>query len=210
MTLAEVLMHGAAPIMAILRGVRPDEAAAVGQALVRSGVRLIEVPFNSPEPERSVAALVEAVGAEAAVGGGTVLSAEMADRLAAGGGRFMVAPNVDAAVIAHAAGRGLEAIPGFATPSEAFAALAAGAAHLKLFPAQSFGPAYLKALREVLPAGAPVWAVGGVDSHNLGAWLAAGARGAGIGGALYRPGDAPEIIEARAADIVAAWRAARA
>ncbi|RVT44003.1 2-dehydro-3-deoxy-6-phosphogalactonate aldolase [Sphingobium algorifonticola] len=208
MTIDAVLADGAPPVMAILRGVRPDEAVAIGTALVAAGIRLIEVPFNSPEPERSIRALAQALGDVAAIGGGTVLSAEMVDTLVAAGGRFMVSPNSDPAVIACACARGLEAMPGCLTPTEAFAALGAGARRLKLFPGSAFGPAYIGTLRDVLPAGTGLWAVGGVGAANLAEWRARGIDGIGVGGALYRPGDDAATVGARAAALVTAWRAA--
>jgi 2-dehydro-3-deoxyphosphogalactonate aldolase len=205
-TLESLLASGSPPIVAILRGVRPDEAVAIGRAIVEAGICVIEVPFNSPEPARSIAALVDAFGEDALIGGGTVIEPAMVDTLARAGGRFMVAPNSDRAVIAACIAAGIEAMPGFVTPSEAFAALAAGAAHLKLFPATGYGPSYLRALAEALPAETPLWAVGGTGAHNLGEWIAAGARGIGVGSALYRAGDAPATVSARATALVAAWR----
>ncbi len=209
MTIDEALEAGAPPVMAILRGLRPDEAVAIGRALVAAGIRLIEVPFNSPEPEASIAAMAAELGGEAAIGGGTVLSPAMVDRLGAAGGRFMVSPNSDPAVIAHAAAQGIEPVPGFLTPTEAFAAVQAGAQRLKLFPGSVFGSAYLSALRDVLPGAVGLWVVGGVGAANLSEWRAAGAQGIGVGGALYRPGTDAATVGARARDLVAAWKRAR-
>jgi len=207
MTIDEVLAAGAPPIMAILRGVRPDEVVGIGRALVDAGVRLIEVPFNSPEPEKSVAALAETIGGEAAIGGGTILTVEMADRLAQAGGRFMVSPNSDPAVIAHALEIGLEALPGFLTPTEAFAATGAGARQLKLFPGSVLGAAYVSSLRDVLPADVRLWAVGGVGVENLAEFRQRGIHGIGVGGALYRPGDDAATVGARAVKLIVGWNA---
>ena len=203
----QMLDSGAPPIMAILRGVRPEEAVAVAEALFVAGIRFIEVPFNSPRPERSIAAIVERMGNDALIGGGTVLTPVDADRLADAGGRLMVTPNTDPHVIARAMMRGMEPLPGFATPTEAFAAVAVGARRLKLFPASGFGPSYLKAVREVLPAEVRLWAVGGTGAENLGEWLAAGAQGIGVGGALYRAGDSATKVGERAVALVESWRA---
>ena len=208
MTIDEILAAGAPPIAAILRGIRPEEAVGVATALVDAGVRIIEVPFNSPDPLDSIRMVRDAVGAEAVVGGGTVLTVAAVEALADAGGRIMVSPNTDPAVIARTVALGLEPLPGFVTPSEAFQAIAAGARRLKLFPAASLGPAYLKAIREVLPRDARVWAVGGTGPENLAEWLAGGAEGIGVGGALYRPGDTAADVAAKARALVQAWRAA--
>jgi 2-dehydro-3-deoxyphosphogalactonate aldolase len=204
MTIDQLLDDGAPPVVAILRGVTPGEVVAVGAALVGAGIRMIEVPLNSPDPFASIAALQGEFGDRALIGAGTVLDAASVDRLAATGAGLLVAPNTDPAVIARGVERRLEVMPGFVTPSEAFAALAAGARKLKLFPALAQGPAYLKAIREVLPGDAGVWAVGGVDAGNIAGWLAAGAQGVALGGALYRPGMSPEDIAGRAKDMIAA------
>ena len=204
MTIDQLLEDGAPPVVAILRGVTPGEVVAIGAALVGAGIRMIEVPLNSPDPFASIAALQAEFGDRALIGAGTVLDAASVDRLAATGAGLLVAPNTDPAVIARGVERGLEVMPGFVTPSEAFAALAAGARKLKLFPALAQGPAYLKAIREVLPGDAGVWAVGGVDAGNIAGWLAAGAQGVALGGALYRPGMSPEDVAGRARDMIAA------
>jgi 2-dehydro-3-deoxyphosphogalactonate aldolase len=206
MTVDEALADGAPPIMAILRGLKPDEAVEVGEALVGAGIRLIEVPFNSPLPAESVARMAAALGDRAAIGGGTILTTAMVDTLAEAGGRFMVSPNTDPAVIAHAVARGLEPMPGFLTPTEAFVALKAGAQRLKLFPGAVLGAAYISALRDVLPGNAGIWAVGGVSSANLADFRARGIEGIGVGSALYRPGDAPSTIAEKARALVDAWR----
>jgi 2-dehydro-3-deoxyphosphogalactonate aldolase len=208
MTIDDMLARGAPPVVAILRGVTPDEVVAIGEALVAAGILLIEVPLNSPDPFESVGRLAKALGDRALCGAGTVLTAADVDRVAAAGGQLIVTPNTDPAVIARAVALGLEPMPGFATPSEAFAAYAAGARRLKLFPATGFGPSYFKAIREVLPVDARVWAVGGTSAENLADWLTVGAEGIGVGGALYRKGDGAEIVGGRGAALVAAWRRA--
>jgi 2-dehydro-3-deoxyphosphogalactonate aldolase len=201
----QLLADGAPPVIAILRGITPAEAPAIGAALVEAGVRMIEVPLNSPDPFASIAALQGEFGERALIGAGTVLDVPSVDRLAETGARLLVAPNTDPRVIARAVALGLEPMPGFLTPTEALAAINAGARKLKLFPAFSAGPYFLKAVREVLPPGIGVWAVGGIDMDNLGEWLAAGAEGVAIGGALYWPGRSAVEVAAGATRIVAAW-----
>jgi 2-dehydro-3-deoxyphosphogalactonate aldolase len=208
-TIDALLRTGTPPLMAILRGVTPAEVVAIGAALVAAGIRLIEVPLNSPDPFGSIEALQAEFGDEAAIGGGTVLDVASLDRLAATGANFAVAPNTDPAVIARAIERGLEMFSGFLSPSEAFAAMAAGAGRLKLFPASSANPDYLEALLEVLPAHAGVWAVGGIDAGNLGEWINAGAQGVALGGALYRPGSSPAEVTVKAEHVVGAWDKAK-
>jgi 2-dehydro-3-deoxyphosphogalactonate aldolase len=203
--LDKLLAAGAAPIVAILRGLRPDEAVPIGTALVEAGIRLIEVPLNSPQPFESIARLQKTFGEVACLGAGTVLTVGDVDRLAATNATLMVTPNTDAAVIAHGIARGLTPMPGFLTASEAFVAIAAGATRLKLFPSVAFGPAYLRALRDVIPRTIAIWAVGGTNAPNLGAWLDAGAAGVGVGSALYRPGDDAVSVAAKARELVAAW-----
>jgi 2-dehydro-3-deoxyphosphogalactonate aldolase len=206
MRIDDLLAQGAPPVIAILRGVRPGEAVAIGAALVEAGIRMVEVPLNSPDPFASIAALQDAFGDRALIGAGTVLDAASADRVARTGARLLVSPNTDPSVIAHGIGHGLEVLPGCLTPSEAFAAIGAGARRLKLFPAFVQGPAYVKALRDVLPAEAGVWAVGGIDVGNIRDWLAAGAEGAALGSALYRPGRSAAEVRASAERIVAVLR----
>lgn len=196
------------PLVAILRGLVPEEAVEVGEALVAAGFRTLEVPLNSPRPLESIARLAEALGDRAIVGAGTVLTPAEAHAVADAGGRLMVSPNTDAAVIAAARDRNMLALPGVFTATEAFAALAAGADALKLFPAEIAGPAGLKALRAVLPAGTRVYAVGGVSPETIPAWRAAGASGAGLGSALFTPGHSAAEVGDRAAAFVSAWRAA--
>jgi len=204
MRIDDLLGDGAPPVIAILRGVKPVETIEVAEALIGAGIRMIEVPLNSPEPFASISALQEAFGDHALIGAGTVLDRASVDRLAATGAGLLVAPNTDAEVIGRGLDRGLEVLPGFLTPSEACAAIEAGARRLKLFPAFAMGSAYMAAVREVLPADVGVWAVGGVDAGNAGEWLAAGAEGVALGGALYRPGRSAAEVGAGAATIIAA------
>lgn len=192
------------PLVAILRGITPAEAGDVGRALVDAGFALIEVPLNSPQPFDSIARLAAAVGDVAMIGAGTVTSAGDAARVAAAGGRLVVAPNCDAGVIGAAARAGLAAVPGVFTPSEAFAAIAAGAHALKLFPAEALAPAALKAMRAVLPPAMPVLVVGGITPATMAPWRSAGAAGFGLGSALYQPGQSAADVGARARAFVAA------
>jgi 2-dehydro-3-deoxyphosphogalactonate aldolase len=192
------------PLIAILRGVKPDEVEAIGEALVGAGFTLIEVPLNSPDPLTSIARLAERLKGRAVIGAGTVLTAENVAAVEAAGGTMIISPNVHAEVIAATAKAGLVSLPGFATPSEAFAALAAGATALKLFPAEAASPAVLKALRAVVPADTRLLPVGGIASDNMAPWLAAGAAGFGLGSALYRPGMAADAVAERARAFIAA------
>lgn len=207
MTMDDLLADGAPPIAAILRGIRPEEALDVAAALVEAGIRILEVPFNSPDPLDSIGAMQRAFGDVAMIGGGTVLSVESVEALHGVGGRIMVTPNTDPAVIARGAELGLELLPGFMTPSEAFAAIKAGARRIKLFPAARLGPAYVKAVKDVLPKHVGVWAVGGTGADTIGQWLAGGCEGIGVGGALYRPGDHAATVGQRGRELVAAWKA---
>lgn len=209
MTVNELLAAGAAPIVAILRGVKPDEVVAISRGLIEAGVRMIEVPLNSPDPIDSIARIQGEFGDEAVLGAGTVLTAEKVDAVAATGARLIVTPNTDTAVIARAVSLGLDPMPGFVTPSEAFQAIAAGATRLKLFPGTQFGPAHVRAVKDVLPREIGVWAVGGAGAANFGEWLAVGCEGIGVGGSLYRPGDSVEVVAERGRALVAAWQAAR-
>lgn len=196
-------------VVAIIRGVTPGEALEVGHALHDAGVRVVEVPLNSPEPYDSIRALAEGFKGRLFVGGGTILTEAEADAVAAAGGRLMVSPNTDTGVIRHAANMGMIPFPGFATASEAFAAIGAGARHLKLFPASTYGPGHLKALRAVLPKDVVVAPVGGVGASDMAEWAKAGAACFGIGGELYKPGLKPDEIHRRAAELVQAEKAAR-
>lgn len=197
----------AMPLIAILRGLTPETADELGDVLVEAGFTLIEVPLNSPRPLESIARLAKRLAGRALIGAGTVLDVAAVEAVAEAGGRLIVSPNTNPAVITAAAARGLIPVPGFQTPSEAFASLAAGARALKLFPAEAASPAVLKALRSVLPAGTAVLPVGGISPTNLTSWHAAGAAGFGIGSALYRPGVTPEALAERAAAFISAYKA---
>lgn len=186
------------PLVAILRGVEPGEVVAIGAELVDVGFAVIEVPLNSPQPFDSIGRLAAAFGERALVGAGTVLTPEAVDRVADAGGRLIVMPHADTAVIRAAKRAGLFAVPGFATPTEAFAALDAGADALKLFPAEAAPPAVLKAMRAVLPPAVPVLPVGGIRPETMAGYWAAGAGGFGLGSALYKPGDAPATVRTKA------------
>lgn len=201
-TLDALLADGAPPLVAILRGISPGDAVAVGSALVDAGVRIIEVPLNSPQPFESITSMQRAFGHRALIGAGTVTDLAGVDALAETGARLMVSPDTNPAVIGRAIAHGLEVMPGFLTPSEAFAALAAGARRLKLFPAGVQGASFLKALREVLPRECGVWAVGGVSAANAREWLDAGAEGVAVGGSLYRPGASAAEVGQRARALV--------
>lgn len=190
------------PLVAILRGIRPDEAEAVVEALIGAGFRLIEVPLNSPDPLDSIARLARRFGDRAVIGAGTVLSAAQVGQVRAAGGRLIIAPNFDPRVAAAA--EGLIYGPGIGTVSEAFAALDAGAAFLKLFPAEMIPPVAVKAMRAVLPADLRLLPVGGITPDSMAAYLAAGANGFGLGSALYRPGISADQVAIRAGDFIAA------
>ncbi|WP_426661521.1 2-dehydro-3-deoxy-6-phosphogalactonate aldolase [Rhodanobacter aciditrophus] len=193
------------PLVAILRGLAPGDAVATGRAIVAAGFRVLEVPLNSPQPFDSIALLAEALGANVLVGAGTVMTPAQVDAVAHAGGRLIVMPHADAAVIRAAKAAGLLCVPGVATPTEAFAALAAGADGLKLFPAEQFSPAVLKAWRAVLPREVPVLPVGGIAPDTMAPWIAAGAAGFGIGSALYAPGRTLDDTAQRARAFAQAW-----
>jgi len=194
-----------APVIAIIRGVTPDEVTGVAEALYAGGVRVVEVPLNSPDPLESIAQL-KAFAGRMVWGAGTVLTPEQVDAVAAAGGRIVVSPNTDPAVIARTVQLGLSSFPGFGSASEAFAAIAAGARELKLFPASTYGVGHLSALMAVLPKGVRVHPVGGVTPDDMAAWWKAGARGFGLGSDIYKPGRSPDEIERRAKASVAAVR----
>lgn len=196
-------------LIAILRGIRPEEAVETGAALIAAGITSIEVPLNSPDPLDSIARLAEAFGDRAQIGAGTVLTPQAVADVAAAGGKLIVSPNMDPAVIAATKRHGMESWPGTFTPTECFAALAAGADGLKIFPANLVGPAGLKAIRAVLPPETRIYAVGGAGAENFADWFAAGADGFGIGTALYKPGQSAAETAAKAARITAAYDAAR-
>ena len=179
------------PLIAILRGVRPDEVEAIGDALYEGGVRIIEVPLNSLDPLDSIARLSAQFEGRALVGAGTVLRADQIDPIRAAGGRLIVSPSTNVDVIAASVAAGMVSCPGYFTPSEAFAALDAGAHALKLFPAEAASPAVVRAQRAVLPKDVPLIVVGGVGPDTMGPWLAAGADGFGLGSGIYRPGQTP-------------------
>ncbi len=191
------------PLVAILRGIRPEEAEGVGEALVRHGFRVIEVPLNSPDPFASIRRLVRRFPG-VMVGAGTVLTPGDVDQVEAAGGQLVVMPHGDGAVIRRAKALGLACVPGVATPTEAFAALAAGADALKLFPAEALPPAVMKAWLAVLPAGTALLPVGGITPGTMVPYWDAGARGFGLGSALYKPGMSPPEVEVTARAFAAA------
>jgi 2-dehydro-3-deoxyphosphogalactonate aldolase len=195
------------PLIAILRGVTPNEVLAIGEALVDAGFTLIEVPLNSPDPLESVARLAKAFAGRAVIGAGTVLEEQEVEAVQTAGGTMIVSPNANIDVIERTARAGLVSLPGIDTASEAFAALRAGATALKLFPAEGASPAVLKAMRAVLPAGVRVFPVGGITPDNMAGWLKAGAAGFGLGSALYTPGSSPEQVSISARQFVAALAA---
>ena len=180
------------PLIAIIRGVTPDEADAIGDAVYDGGIRIIEVPLNSPEPLKSIEKLAARFGDRALVGAGTVLKTEQVPQVKDAGGRIIVSPDTNVEVVSAAAQAGLVSSPGYFTPSEAFAALRAGAHALKLFPAEAASPTVLKAQLAVIPKDVPVLVVGGVQPDNMQPWLEAGAVGFGLGGGLYKPGQSAE------------------
>jgi 2-dehydro-3-deoxyphosphogalactonate aldolase len=207
LTIDSLLEAGAPPLVAILRGITPDEALPIAGVLVDAGIRLIEVPLNSPEAFTSIARIQATYGAEALIGAGTVLQAHEVEKLADTGARLMVTPNSNPALIAQAVHFGLEIMPGFFTPSEAFAALQAGAKHLKLFPASAHAPDFIAALKPVLPPHVHIWAVGGTSAETFAEWHTRGAYGMGVGSELYRVGDDTARVAKKAQALVAAWRA---
>lgn len=192
-------------IVAILRGVKPSEVLAVGTALHRAGIRIVEVPLNSPDAFVSIAALTDHFRGRLVTGAGTVLDAGSVDLLKAAGGTISVSPDCNPAVIARAVELGLVPLPGVFTPTEAFTAIRAGARHLKLFPAEAASPVTVKAWKAVLPGDVRVYAVGGVTPDNMQAWSNAGCAGFGIGSNIYKPGLTAEDVEHNAARFVAAW-----
>ena len=205
---AQILAQAMAqlPLIAILRGLTPAEAPTIGEALVSSGFAIIEVPLNSPEPLHSIAALTRQFP-QALIGAGTVLNAQQVKDVHAAGGRLVVAPNFNTAVVAQALALNMIVLPGVATPTEAFAALDAGAHGLKLFPAEMISPATVKALRAVLPKSTALMPVGGITPDNMAVYRAAGATGFGLGSALYAPGRSPAQVQEMAQAFVRAYRA---
>ena len=195
------------PIIAILRGIKPTEAVGIAGVILAAGIDKIEVPLNSPSPFDSINAIVKAYGDQALIGAGTVLTTAQVKQVRSAGGQLVVSPNCDPAVIAATIAEGMQSWPGVFTPSEALAALQAGATGLKLFPGDMAGPKGLKAMRAILPLGTQVYAVGGAAPDNFSKWIEAGADGFGIGSAIYKPGDTTETVAAKAQAIVAAFDA---
>jgi 2-dehydro-3-deoxyphosphogalactonate aldolase len=196
-------------IIAILRGIRPEEAAAICEAVLAAGITTIEIPLNSPRPLESIGILAKAFGSDATIGAGTVLSVQEVRDVANAGGKIIVAPNFDADVVRETRSLKLESWPGVLTPSECFAALKAGADGLKIFPCSVIGPAGVKAMRAVLPPQTEVYAVGGAGPENFAEWFAAGITGFGIGSALYKPGQSAAQLRQVSRDIVRAYDSAR-
>ena len=192
------------PLIAILRGITPEEVELIAATLEANGFAIVEVPLNSPRPLESIARLARAFGDRLLIGAGTVMTCAQVAEVAAAGGRLIVTPHAEPALTRAAKEHRLLAIPGFFTPAEAFALLAAGADALKLFPAEGASPAMLRALRAVLPGSTQVLPVGGIDAGNMPAWRAAGAAGFGIGSAIYKPGDTPEMVDRKARALIAA------
>ncbi|OYT84611.1 MAG: 2-dehydro-3-deoxy-6-phosphogalactonate aldolase [Pseudomonas sp. PGPPP4] len=197
------------PLIAILRGVTPDEIVAVGRALYDAGFRVIEIPLNSPQPYESIRRLTAELGESCLIGAGTVLTEAQVAEVDAAGGRLIVSPNANLAVIRASKAAGLVSAPGVATPSEGFAALDAGADSLKLFPAEQLGPAVVKAWRAVFPKELALLPVGGITPDNMGPYVAAGANGFGLGSALYKPGLSAAQVSANAQAFAAGWRVAK-
>jgi 2-dehydro-3-deoxyphosphogalactonate aldolase len=195
------------PLVAILRGLRPAEALGVGEVLVQAGFRIVEVPLNSPDPFDSIKLLVQALGKRAIVGAGTVLTVADVETLHADGGQVCISPNANPDVIRRAKALGMISFPAFFTPTEAFSAIDAGADAIKLFPAELAGTTGLKAMKAVLPKNVPVFPVGGVNPENMGDFIDAGAAGFGIGSAVFKPGDTPEIVYKKAKAFVDGWNA---
>ena len=193
------------PLIAILRGVTPDEAVPICAALIDAGITKIEVPLNSPDPFDSIKRMVDAHGQDALIGAGTVLTTDDVGRVAQMGGKLIVSPNCDQRVIVATKTAGMQSWPGVMTPTECFEALKWGADGLKIFPASLLGPEGIKAIRAVLPKGTQVYAVGGAGADNFATWMAASADGFGIGSALYKPGLSVAEVTARAKDMVAAY-----
>lgn len=196
------------PLIAILRGITPDDALAHVGAVVNAGFDAIEIPLNSPQWEKSISSVVEAYGGRALIGAGTVLKPEQVDQLAGMGCKLVVTPNIQPEVIRRAVSYGMTVCPGCATATEAFAALDAGAQALKIFPSSAFGPGYISALKAVLPPDVPLFSVGGVTPENLAQWIKAGCVGAGLGSDLYRAGQSVERTAQQAAAFVNAYREA--
>lgn len=198
------------PLFAVLRGLEPERAVDVAEALVSGGLQILEVTMNSPDPIRSIAAIAEHCGDRALVGAGTVTSTAQVEAIEAAGGQLIVSPHCDPALIAFASLRGLAVLPGVLTPSEMFLALAAGATGLKIFPAELVPPAGVRAVRAVLPEATPIYVVGGIHADNMPDYLAAGATGFGLGSSLFRAGKALDAIANDARAVVQAYQDAKA
>jgi 2-dehydro-3-deoxyphosphogalactonate aldolase len=194
-------------LIAILRGIKPEEAEPIGEALIEAGWRIIEVPLNSPDPLKSIEALQKRFGNKALIGAGTVLTPAQVADVAATGAKVIISPNANLSVIEATAARGMVSLPGVATPTEAFAAIGAGATGVKAFPAEAIPPVVIRAWKAVLPKEIPVLAVGGVTPDNMKAFVEAGAAGFGIGGSLYKPGSDVATIAAKARQFIEAMRA---
>jgi 2-dehydro-3-deoxyphosphogalactonate aldolase len=195
------------PVVAILRGIRPEEAESIGAALERAGIQIAEVPLNSPNPLESISILSKAFGSRMLIGAGTVTDPKQVSEVAAAGGRLIVTPHADAEIVRAAKAIDLFAAPGFFTPTEAFTLLAAGADAIKLFPSEVLGLPMLKALLAVLPKSALVIPVGGIEAGNIAPWMSAGAQGVGAGSSIYRPGDDAATVQTKAEALVDAVRA---
>lgn len=195
---------GQTPLIAIIRGVMPDEAAEIGSALITGGIGIIEVPLNSPDPLLSIERLKSRLGDRAVIGAGTVTSADQVEQVRDAQAQIIVSPNMDPRVIRATVAAGMVSCPGIFTPSEAFTAIEAGAGVLKLFPAEAASPKVVKALRAVLPPEVPLVVVGGVTPESIASWRAAGASGFGLGSGLYKPGQSAEETLAKARAYVAA------
>ena len=202
MTLAEAL--AACPLVAILRGIAPDDADAIADALFEAGLRIIEVPLNSPDPITSIGRMARRHGHHALIGAGTVMTPAQVAEIHEAGGRLIVTPHASAPVVQAAKSHAMQAAPGIFTPTEAFAMIEAGADALKLFPAEASSPAVLRAIRAVLPPATKLLPVGGIDATNLASWRAAGAAGFGIGSAIYKPGDTAATVAKKAATLMTA------
>jgi len=194
------------PLVAILRGLKPEEALEVGQAIVNAGFQILEVPLNSPDPLRSIQILAEALP-NALVGAGTVTTAQQVRDIKAAGGQIIISPHLDDNVVCEAVNLGLISMPGVATPTEAFRAIALGAHGLKLFPAEMISPSVVKSMRAVLPSHVRLIPVGGIGAHNMADYRQCGASGFGIGSALYAPGKTVQAIGESAAAFVRVWHA---
>lgn len=200
----------ACPFVAILRGVKPDEVLEIGAALIETGIRIIEVPMNSPDPLASIKALAKQFGDKALIGAGTVVDPANVKRICQAGGQLIVAPHACADVVHKAKVLDMVAVPGFATPTEAFQMIQAGADGLKLFPAEAFSPEVLKSLRSVLPPAMPILPVGSINSDNMEPWLEAGAAGFGLGGSIYKPGFTAQKVAKRARAVMRVLHPAKA